>query len=142
MSPTRSMSPIDRSERSRRLNPARFTGDNHRTLRRDHRRTPPSTTEYRSRQHDSRRYNTSPSHYRHNDTSSDRGRRTPSPHYNHNNSRQGSVTGNCTYCERHHPRGKQNCPAANVDCWKCGKLEHFDKVCKSACRKQNTVSSR
>ena len=144
VSPMRSMSPIDQRESSRRHTSNRYSDDDYHTSRRDQRRTPSYTTEHRHRQSEYRRDSASPNHHRHGDTSSDRSRRTPSPHqnYNNNNNRQGSVTGNCSYCGRQHPRGKHNCPAANVNCRKCGKRGHYDKVCRSARRTQNTVSSR
>jgi hypothetical protein len=143
VSPARSMSPIDQRESSRRPTSNRYSDDDYHASRHDQRRTPSYTTEYRDRRHESRRDSVSPNRHRHSDISSDRSRRTPSPHHSYNNNnRQGSVTGNCSYCGRHHPRGKQNCPAANVNCRKCGKRGHFDKVCRSARRTQNTVSSR
>ena len=41
----------------------------------------------------------------------------------------------CGYCGRNHPRGKNNCPAANARCDSCMKLGHFAAVCRS---KSNT----
>jgi ribosomal protein L32E len=108
VSPARSMSPIDQRETSRRPTSNRYSDDDYHASRHDQRRTPSYTTEYRDRRHESRRDSASPNRHRHGDTSSDRSRRTPSPHHSYNNkNRQGSVTGNCSYCGRHHPRGKQ-----------------------------------
>ncbi|EDO29904.1 predicted protein, partial [Nematostella vectensis] len=45
----------------------------------------------------------------------------------------------CGYCGRDHPRGKINCPAANVRCDKCNKVGHFAAVCRS---KPNTRVSQ
>ncbi|EDO44175.1 predicted protein [Nematostella vectensis] len=45
----------------------------------------------------------------------------------------------CGYCGRDHPRGKINCPAANVRCDKCTKVGHFAAVCRS---KPNTRVSQ
>ena len=36
----------------------------------------------------------------------------------------------CGYCGRLHPKGWQNCPASEHKCKKCGKLNHFAKVCR------------
>ena len=36
----------------------------------------------------------------------------------------------CGYCGRLHPKGWQNCPASGHKCKKCGKLNHFAKVCR------------
>ena len=37
---------------------------------------------------------------------------------------------NCQYCSYNHPKG--HCPAYGKACKKCGKMNHFEKVCKSA----------
>ena len=38
---------------------------------------------------------------------------------------------NCGYCNRRHPPGKKNCPAADTRCSKCNKMGHFPIICKS-----------
>ena len=38
---------------------------------------------------------------------------------------------NCGYCNRWHPPGKKNCPAADTRCSKCNKMVHFPIICKS-----------
>ena len=38
---------------------------------------------------------------------------------------------NCGYCNRQHPPGRRNCPAAETRCYKCNKLGHFPIICKS-----------
>ena len=38
----------------------------------------------------------------------------------------------CKYCGMSHVRDKQKCPALGKSCKKCGKLNHFAKVCKSS----------
>ncbi|XP_014668933.1 PREDICTED: uncharacterized protein K02A2.6-like [Priapulus caudatus] len=38
----------------------------------------------------------------------------------------------CGYCDRSHPFGKRNCPAANHKCRKCTKTGHFEAICKSS----------
>ena len=38
----------------------------------------------------------------------------------------------CGYCGKTHPRGRTNCPAANVRCNSCNKLGHFSIVCRSS----------
>ena len=38
---------------------------------------------------------------------------------------------NCGYCNRRHPPGKKNCPAAETRCNKCNKMGHFPIICKS-----------
>ncbi|KAL8616804.1 hypothetical protein ACOMHN_017841 [Nucella lapillus] len=43
-----------------------------------------------------------------------------------------SSTRNCGYCNRIHPPGKRNCPAAHTHCRKCNKLGHFANVCRSS----------
>ena len=42
-----------------------------------------------------------------------------------------STSGNqCDYCGRSHPPGKQNCRAYGKECRKCGRLNHFDAMCR------------
>ena len=38
----------------------------------------------------------------------------------------------CKFCGDSHTFGKKNCKAAGKECEKCGKKDHFAKVCKSA----------
>jgi hypothetical protein len=38
----------------------------------------------------------------------------------------------CGYCNRKHPSGKKNCPAASKVCKKCSKVGHFAVVCRGA----------
>ncbi|XP_043239392.1 uncharacterized protein K02A2.6-like [Amphibalanus amphitrite] len=38
---------------------------------------------------------------------------------------------NCSFCGGHHSKGKKYCPASNKVCSKCGRKNHFAKVCKS-----------
>jgi len=38
---------------------------------------------------------------------------------------------NCGYCNRRHPPGRRNCPAADTRCSKCNKMGHFPVICKS-----------
>ena len=38
---------------------------------------------------------------------------------------------NCGYCNRRHPPGKKNCPAADTRSSKCNKMGHFPIICKS-----------
>lgn len=44
----------------------------------------------------------------------------------------GQTTPNCGYCNRKHPRGKTNCPAASSRCKKCNKMGHFAVICRSS----------
>uniref|UniRef100_A0AC35GBU6 Reverse transcriptase n=1 Tax=Panagrolaimus sp. PS1159 TaxID=55785 RepID=A0AC35GBU6_9BILA len=37
----------------------------------------------------------------------------------------------CSYCGGDHQRGKEKCPAKGATCNKCGKRDHFAKVCRS-----------
>ena len=37
----------------------------------------------------------------------------------------------CTRCGNHHPVGRDHCPAREAKCHKCGKVGHFQKVCRS-----------
>lgn len=63
-------------------------------------------------------------------------RQKPSSVKNSNKSR-------CYNCggSRHDKDNRQLCPAKNVECWKCGKLGHFGKVCLAASGKGETFQS-
>ena len=37
----------------------------------------------------------------------------------------------CIFCDKNHPFGKSQCPAFGKNCKKCGKKNHFSKVCRS-----------
>ena len=39
-------------------------------------------------------------------------------------------TDNCSYCNRKHPPGKKNCPAAKTNCKKCNKVGYFAVACR------------
>uniref|UniRef100_A0AC34G474 CCHC-type domain-containing protein n=1 Tax=Panagrolaimus sp. ES5 TaxID=591445 RepID=A0AC34G474_9BILA len=57
------------------------------------------------------------------------------------NSRGMNKVGNactCFYCGGDHKKGEENCPAKGKICKKCGKKDHFAKVCKGE-KKQNMV---
>jgi hypothetical protein len=41
------------------------------------------------------------------------------------------VSGNCYFCGNSHPRGRQFCPAANIQCFNCSKMGHLAKMCRS-----------
>ena len=46
----------------------------------------------------------------------------------------------CKYCDRHHPKQKEQCPAWGKTCNKCGKQNHFANVCTAV--NQNRQQSR
>lgn len=46
-----------------------------------------------------------------------------------NKSRRQTTVRSCQYCGTHHKKG--SCPAYGKKCGKCGKINHFSKVCKS-----------
>ena len=46
--------------------------------------------------------------------------------------------GNCGYCGSVHSKGK--CPAYDKTCVKCGKINHFSKVCRSAESKKASMT--
>uniref|UniRef100_A0A914YQL5 CCHC-type domain-containing protein n=1 Tax=Panagrolaimus superbus TaxID=310955 RepID=A0A914YQL5_9BILA len=48
----------------------------------------------------------------------------------------------CRYCGDGHQRGKENCPAKDKTCSKCGKKDHFAKVCRSESTKQQNFVER
>ena len=37
----------------------------------------------------------------------------------------------CTRCGNSHPPGKEHCPAKGTKCHKCGKMGHYQRVCRS-----------
>ena len=38
----------------------------------------------------------------------------------------------CSNCNKKHPSGRKNCPAAKINCRKCNKVGHFAVVCRSS----------
>ena len=38
----------------------------------------------------------------------------------------------CTRCGNNHPQGREHCPAKETKCHKCGKIGHFQRVCRSS----------
>ena len=58
------------------------------------------------------------------------------PVYNNNtntpNYRLQLPSGNCDFCGDFHPPGKSFCKAANVQCFRCAKIGHIAKKCRSA----------
>jgi len=46
--------------------------------------------------------------------------------------RDQSVGGPCRYCGRQHGGPKENCAAFGQKCRKCSKMNHFEKMCRSA----------
>ena len=51
--------------------------------------------------------------------------------YNTTANRLTGTLGNCGYCGRQHPFGKQFCKAATVQCFNCSKVGHLAKMCRS-----------
>lgn len=62
---------------------------------------------------------------------SSHGRRTASKSRDRQN-REPSNIRRCKYCDRQHGASKESCPAFRQKCRKCGKMNHFEVVCKSA----------
>ena len=56
-------------------------------------------------------------------------------------STRGEQKRTCIYCGGNYPHEKQ-CPAKNKICNHCGKLNHFESVCRSKASNQNTPSKR
>lgn len=50
-------------------------------------------------------------------------------------SQQQGQQSQCSYCGGHHPT-RQKCPALGVQCHKCGRLNHFARVCRSGSASQ------
>ena len=46
----------------------------------------------------------------------------------------------CTRCGNSHPPGKEHCPAKGTKCHKCGKMGHYQRVCRSSINDVTTVS--
>ena len=48
----------------------------------------------------------------------------------------------CKYCGGNHVRDKKKCPAFGTQCYKCGKKNHYSKMCKSfSLTKKLTISN-
>ena len=60
--------------------------------------------------------------------------RKPSRSRDREAQRQPSSDRHCSYCDRRHGGPKKACPAFGQQCRKCGKMNHFQKVCRSAKR--------
>ena len=54
-------------------------------------------------------------------------------------SRAPSTSRRCTYCDRQHGGQKESCPAFGQSCRKCGKANHFAKVCRAKPATQRQV---
>eukprot|EP00118_Oscarella_pearsei_P019232 m.203315 g.203315 ORF g.203315 m.203315 type:complete len:416 (+) comp39621_c2_seq5:1807-3054(+) len=48
----------------------------------------------------------------------------------------------CPNCGKNHPRGKEHCPAENEECYECGKIGHYGRVCRGASSKGKTPQRR
>ena len=59
-------------------------------------------------------------------------RRNSTPNRQSTSKREPSVGRRCRYCDRTHGGPKESCPAYGQRCRKCSKLNHFEKVCRSA----------
>lgn len=49
---------------------------------------------------------------------------------------------NCKFCGGKHEKNKQKCPACKAKCDKCGKSNHFAKVCVSGNTERNSTKTR
>jgi hypothetical protein len=58
----------------------------------------------------------------------------------YNTALQQRLSGNCKFCGGSHQLGRQFCPAANVQCFNCGKMGHMAKVCRSRSATQGYAS--
>ena len=58
-------------------------------------------------------------------------KRTETPRHKRGKFNQQTLVVQCKYCGTSHERNKLKCPAVGKTCKKCGKQNHFAKVCKS-----------